>query len=127
MQRELGDGLGGGNEGQEVDPRGFQSVVQDRVDLISWDGDLSAGGPPDNMPQVTEGRDNLQGPNRADFDQAVRQRETKLYSIVGRCLEHCNKVHKLWQNIKQVSLVLTMVEVEIVFCWMVWANLMLWG
>ena len=87
MQRELGDGLGGGNEGQEVDPRGFQSVVQDRVDLISWDGDLSAGGPPDNMPQV----------------------------------------HKLWQNIKQVSLVLTMVEVEIVFCWMIWANLMLCG
>ena len=39
MQRGLGDSVGGGSEG----PGGFQSVVQDGGDLLSWDGDLSAG------------------------------------------------------------------------------------
>ena len=47
MQRGLGDSVGGGNEGQDVGPRGFQSVIQDSNDLISWDGELSAGGPSD--------------------------------------------------------------------------------
>ena len=43
MQRGLGDSVGGGSEGQDGGPGGFQSVVQSGDDLISWDGDLSAG------------------------------------------------------------------------------------
>ena len=79
MQRGLGDSVGGGNEGQEDGrPGGFQSVVQDGDDLISWDGDLSAVGPSDGIPQVTEGRDNLPGPSHAEFDQVVRERDQAL-------------------------------------------------
>ena len=57
MHRGLGDSVDGGSEGQEDGgPGGFQSVVHDGDDLISWDGDLSAGGPSDGIPRVTEGR-----------------------------------------------------------------------
>ena len=79
MQRGLGDSVGGGDEGQEDGgPRGFQSVVQAGDDLISWDGDLSAGGPSDGTPQVTEGGDNLPGLSRAEFNQVVRERDQAL-------------------------------------------------
>ena len=69
MQRGLGDRVGGGSEGQEDGgPMGFQSVVQDGDDLISWDGDLSAGGPSGGIPHGTEGGDNLPGPSHAEFN-----------------------------------------------------------
>ena len=85
MQGGLGNSVGGGNEGKEDGgPGGLQSVVQDGDDLISWDGDLSAGGPSDGIPRVTEGRDNLPGPSHAEFNQVVRERETELYSSAGR-------------------------------------------
>ena len=81
MQRGLGDRVGGGSEGQEDEgPVGFQSVFQDGDDLISWDGDLSTGGPSGGIPQRTEGINNLSGPSRAEFDRVVRQRDT---SYVG--------------------------------------------
>ena len=65
MQRGLGDSVGGGSEGQEDGgTRGFQSVVQDVDDLISWDWDLSARGPSGGIPQGTEDIDNLSGPSR---------------------------------------------------------------
>ena len=93
MQRGLGDSVGGGNEGQDVGPRGFQSVIQDRDDLISWDGDLSAGGPLDGIPQGTEGGDNLPGPSRAEFDQVVRQRD--------QALQHCGEMLRALQQASQ--------------------------
>ena len=95
MQRRLGDSVGGGNEGQDVGPRGFQSVIQDRDDLISWDMDLSAGGPSDGIPQPqgTEGGHNLPGPSRAEFDQVVRQRD--------QALQHCRKMLRALQQASQ--------------------------
>ena len=74
-------------------PRGFQSVIQDRDDLISWDGDLSAGGPSDGIPQGTEGGDNLPGPSRAEFDQVVRQRD--------QALQHCGEMLRALQQASQ--------------------------
>ena len=60
---------------------GFQSVVQDGDDLISWDGDLSAGGPSDSIPKSL--RDNLPGPSRAEFNQVVRQRDPSSTAVRG--------------------------------------------
>ena len=58
MQRGFGDSARGGDEGQEDGgPSDFQSLVPEWDDLISWDGDLSAGGPSDGIPPVTEGGD----------------------------------------------------------------------
>ena len=95
MQRGLGDRVGGGSEGQEDGgPVGFQSVVQDGDDLISWDGDLSAGGPSGGIPQRTEGIDNLSGPSRAEFYRVVRQRD--------QALQHCGEMLRALQQASQV-------------------------
>ena len=72
---------------------GFQSVVQDRGDLISWDGDLSAGGPSDGIPRITEGRDNLPGPSSAEFNQVVRERD--------RALQQCEEMFRALQRASQ--------------------------
>ena len=103
MQRGLGDRVGGGSEGQEDwGPGGFQSVVQDGDDLISWDGDLSAGGPSDGIPRVTEGRDNLPGPSRAEFNQVVRERD--------RALQQCEEMFRALQLASQAMSEHKMVE-----------------
>ena len=93
MQRALGDSVGGGSEGQDGGPGGFQSVVQSGDDLISWDGDLSARGPSDGIPRVTEGRDNLPGPSRAEFNQVVRERD--------RALQQCEEMFRALQLASQ--------------------------
>ena len=102
MQRGLGDSVGGGSEGQDGGPGGFQSVVQSGDDLISWDGDLSAGGPSDGIPQVTEGRDNLPGPSRAEFNQVVRERD--------RALQQCEEMFRALQLASQAMSEHKMVE-----------------
>ena len=103
MQRGLGDRVGGSSEGQENGgPGGFQAVVQDGDDLISWDGDLSAGGPSDGIPQVTEGRDNLPGPGRAEFNQVVRERD--------RALQKCKEMFRALQLASQAMSEHKMVE-----------------
>ena len=103
MQRGLGDRVGGGSEGQEDGgPMGFQSVVQDGDDLISWDGDLSAGGPSGGIPHGTEGRDNLPGPSRAEFNQVVRERD--------RALQQCEEMFRALQLASQAMSEHKMVE-----------------
>ena len=103
MQKGLGDSVGGGSEGQEDGgPGGFRSVVQDGDGLISWDGDLSAGGPSDGVPQVTEGRDNLPGPSRAEFNQVVRERD--------RALQQCEEMFRALQLASQAMSEHKMVE-----------------
>ena len=103
MQGGLGDSVGGGGEGQEDGgPGGFRSVVQDGDGLISWDGDLSAGGPSDGIPQVTEGRDNLPVPSRAEFNQVVRERD--------RALQQCEEMFRALQLASQVMSEHKMVE-----------------
>ena len=72
---------------------GAQSVVQDGDDLFSWDGDLSAGCPSDDILQVTEGGDNLPGPSPAEFDQVVRQRD--------QALQHCGEMLRALQQASQ--------------------------
>ena len=94
MQRGLGDRVGGVSKGQEDGgPMGFQLVVQEGDDLISWDGDLSAGGPSDGIPQVTEGGDNLPGPSHAEFNQVVRERD--------RALQQCGEMLRALQLASQ--------------------------
>ena len=102
MQRGLGDSVGGGSEGQDGGPGGFQSVVQSEDDLISWDGALSAGGPSDGIPRVTEGRDNLPGPSRAEFNQVVRERD--------RALQQCEEMFRALQLASQAMSEHKMVE-----------------
>ena len=102
MQRGLSDSVGGGSEGQDGGPGGFQSVVQSGDDLISWDGDLSAGGPSDGIPRVTEGRDNLPGPSRAEFNQVVRERD--------RALQQCEEMFRALQLASQAMSEHKMVE-----------------
>ena len=103
MQKGLGDSVGGGSEGQkDGGPGGFQSVVQDGDGLISWDGDLSAGGPSDGVPQVTEGGDNLPGPSRAEFNQVVRERD--------RALQQCEEMFRALQLASQAMSEHKMVE-----------------
>ena len=81
---------------------GFQSVVQDGDDLISWDGDLSAGGPSGGIPHGTEGRDNLPGPSRAEFNQVVRERD--------RALQQCEEMFRALQLASQAMSEHKMVE-----------------
>ena len=102
MQRGLGDRVGGGSEGQDGGPGGFQSVVQSGDDLISWDGDLSAGGPSDGIPRVTERRDNLPGPSHAEFNQVVRERD--------RALQQCEEMFRALQLASQAMSEHKMVE-----------------
>ena len=91
MHRGLGDSVGGGNEGQEDGgPGGFQSVVQDGDGLISREWDLSAGGPSDSIPQVTEGQP--AGAKSCRVQPSSEAERPQLYSIAGRCLELCNKL-----------------------------------